>query len=242
MCRNECGLGFVLFAAASFVVVALVAAPRAGAVVISFGPSPYLSSADSPFAPSIGSANFHLEDFEDGLLNTPGVVGTGGSVTGPGGITDSVDADDGSIDGSGVNGRSFFGSGTAGITFTFDDLILGALPTAVGIVWTDGATFNFVTFQAFDASNSMIAQITAHDVGDGNFNSGTAEDRFLGVFSADGIKSIFINSPGEPGAGGSGIEVDHLQYGQFVPEPASIGLWMVLSVMTLLHRRAIKRH
>ena len=41
------------------------------------GPSPYLSFADSPF--NGGSFSyFHLEDFEDGSLNTPGVTASAG--------------------------------------------------------------------------------------------------------------------------------------------------------------------
>jgi len=49
------------------------------------GPTPYLSFVDSPFNPlqtSGGFAYFHLETFEDGLLNTPGVSANTGSVRG----------------------------------------------------------------------------------------------------------------------------------------------------------------
>src|SRR6266481_7452029 len=68
------------------------------------GPTPYLSFGDSPFnGPSF--SYFHLETFEDHLLNTPGVTGSPGGVTsvvfGPA-IHDSVDFDDGVIDGSGL--------------------------------------------------------------------------------------------------------------------------------------------
>ncbi len=73
------------------------------------GPTPYLQTSDSPWLSQIGSANFYLEDFEDGLLNTPGVSATGANVIGPGGLTDSVDGDDGNVDGSGSTGRSFSG-------------------------------------------------------------------------------------------------------------------------------------
>lgn len=135
-----------------------------------------------------------LEDFEDALLNTPGVSGAGGGVTGPGGITDSVDADDGAIDGSGLLGRSYFGGGAAGFTFTFDETALGA----------------------------SLGTIVAPNIGDGNFLSGTAEDRFFGVSNAGGISRIHIFNSVMTGAG-SGIEADHLQYGgaqvQEVPEP-----------------------
>src|SRR5262249_46333799 len=67
-----------------------------GAMLV--GPSPYLKQADSPFVPG---GTFQVETFEDNALNTTGVVASTGSVAGPSGITDSVDADDGTIDGSG---------------------------------------------------------------------------------------------------------------------------------------------
>ena len=67
------------------------------------GPTPYLESSDSPFDGVSFGAYFHLEDFEDHLLNVPGVTASSGGVTsivfGPA-IHDSVDADDGFIDGS----------------------------------------------------------------------------------------------------------------------------------------------
>ena len=59
------------------------------------GPLPYLSQADSPF--DLSAPGAYLEDFEDGLLNTPGVAASVGSVMGPSSNTDSVDGDDGSI-------------------------------------------------------------------------------------------------------------------------------------------------
>src|SRR5438477_7131672 len=120
------------------------------------GPTPYLSFADSPF--NGGSFSyFYLETFEDHLLNTPGVTGSPGGVTsvvfGPS-IHDSVDADDGVIDGSGLNGDSYFSSnGAGGVTFTFDAGVLGSLPTDAGIVWTDGAGGSQITFQASGPGN-----------------------------------------------------------------------------------------
>jgi hypothetical protein len=77
------------------------------------GPTPYRSTADSPFPISI-NPNFFVETFEDGLLNTRGIVqknpfplpGTGGLafVRLPGQNTDSVDGDDGLVDGLGLGG------------------------------------------------------------------------------------------------------------------------------------------
>lgn len=193
------------------------------------GPSTYLSSADSPFSPFSGFTYFHLENFEDHLLNTPGVTASAGGVTsvvfGPS-IHDSVDADDGSIDGSGLKGDSFFsGNGGAGISFTFNAGALGSLPDAVGIVWTDGA--GTISFEAFDALNNSLGILTGNHA-DGNFSGGTAEDRFYGATNSGGISRIHISN------NGGGIEVDHLQYGlrgtnrvpppNGVPEPASLAL------------------
>jgi hypothetical protein len=171
-----------------------------GATLI--GPAPYISQTDSPFVPG---GIFHLDDFEDNALDTPGVTPSAGAVIPPGGLTDSVDADDGATDGSGTAGYSFFsGSGAAGIRFEFDAGVLGALPTAAGIVWTDGqGEYSFEAFDPMGASLGTLGPFSAA----GAVSGETAEDRFLGVYDAGGISAIAIsNTLG-------GIEVDHLQYG-----------------------------
>lgn len=210
----------------AFALLAAGSASMAQATLL--GSSPYLSSADSPFSPFSGFTYFHLENFEDHLLNTPGVTASAGGVTsvvfGPS-VHDSVDADDGSIDGSGLGGDSFFsGSGGTGISFTFDASTLGGLPNAAGIVWTDGA--GTISFEAFDALNNSLGILTGNHA-DGSFNGETAEDRFYGVTNPGGISRIHISNSG------GGIEVDHLQYGlrganvpppNGVPEPASLAL------------------
>jgi hypothetical protein len=170
------------------------------------GPSPYLCFADSPF--SAGSYSYsHLETFEDHLLNVPGLTANRGGVTsvvfGPS-IHDSVDCDDGAIDGSGLMGDSFF-SGFADITFTFDANVLGSLPTRAGLVWTDGGLGSLVTFEAFDASGNLLGTISATN-GDSSNNGTTAEDRFHGAIYPEGIGSIRIRNAG------GGIEIDHVQY------------------------------
>ena len=188
--------------------LSMAAAVSAGKVFV--GPTPYLCIEDSPFDTSGLGVTFFLEDAEDGLINTPGLSVTG-SITGPGGITDSVDCDDGVIDGSGLLGHSIFASGNPGITATFDARVLGGFPTAVGVVWTDGSTFNDVTFEAFDADGASLGTLVGLNLGDGAFNSGTAEDRFFGVYHADGISKFNIKTT--PLGAGSGIEIDHIQYG-----------------------------
>jgi len=179
---------------------------------------PYESFSDSPFSGQPFTW-FYLEDFEDGFLNTPGVTASTGVVAGPGAEIDSVD-------GGGNNGHSFFSeSGAAGITFTFNAAALGGhLPTAAGIVWTDGDPGSFGReFQAFDENNVQIGS-TLFNLNDGWFFEGDGNPEhfiFFGVTNPGGISSIFIAN------GAGGIEVDHLQYGlnaATTPEPGSMML------------------
>jgi hypothetical protein len=186
------------------------------------GPTPYLSRADSPFLADINAGLVHLDDFECGFLNVPGVTPSDGLVIPPGfeGLIDSVDADDGAIDGSGLGGHSLFtGSGATGITFTFNQTTLGAFPTRVGIVWTDGG--GDATFEAFDALGASLGTIGPVAIGDGSNSGTTAEDRFFGVTFAGGISAIKISN------NGGGLEVDHLQYGLYpgaVVQPCGVGV------------------
>jgi hypothetical protein len=189
------------------------------------GPTPYLSFNDSPFKAIPG---VQLETFEDHLLNIPGVSADAGgvaSVVFGSSIHDSVDGDDGVIDGSGLNGDSFFSSnGAGGINFSFDRNVIGSFPTSAGLVWTDGA--GEVTFQAFGPTGNLLGTIgPVSNPGvfpDDRIDGTTAEDRFFGVTDPGGISKIFIsNSSG-------GIEVDHVQYAAAgtvtaVPLPAAVG-------------------
>ncbi len=178
---------------------------------------------DSPFAGGTYSY-FHLETFEDHLFNTPGVSVNQGFVTSVGfsSIHDSVDGDDGIIDGSGLDGDSYFGSGPTGLLFTFNAGILGSLPTDAGIVWTDGE--GTTSFEAFDENGNSLGSIGPLALANASFNGETGEDRFFGVQNPGGISSIFIKNTA------GGIEADHLQYGRagtssaVVPEPASLFL------------------
>lgn len=215
----------------------LVAALAGSATGQTFlGPSAYLQAADSPL---LGPAfsYFHLENFEDGLLNTAGASSNGGMVLAPGGSTDSVDADDGLLEGSGTAGRSLISQNFFTLSFFFDAMALGNLPTHAGIVWTDvgivnGAPSGFgdVTFRAYDENGSLLGSRAAMGLGDGLVSGGTAEDRFFGVVYSGGITRIEIEV-----AGSTDWEVDHLQYG-YVPAPAA-GAALVGGVGLVLRRR-----
>ncbi|MCU0621797.1 MAG: hypothetical protein MUC69_09860, partial [Gemmatimonadales bacterium] len=171
-------------------------------------PVPYRSFADSPFN-GLGLPSFFLEDWEDGLVNTPGVTASStslGSAFG-GSLIDSVDGDDGVVDGTCAKAE-LCESGFAGgsISFTFNPAAIDGYPTHVGVVWTDGGSGSDVTFEAFDGNDQLVGTRTVTGLGDGS-NSGTVEDvRFFGVVAPGGVGRIVVrNSCG-------GIEVDHLQY------------------------------
>lgn len=190
---------------------------------VALGPTPYLGIGDSPLD-LLGGGMSYVETFEDGLFNIPGVTASAGAVYGPASNADSVDEDDGEIDGSGTGGHSFFySSGRAGIHFYFDADVLGQLPTQAGIVWTDGS--GTISFAAYDANGNEIASIQGTHADSGSSGT-TAEDRFYGVIHHAGIREILIsNSSG-------GIEVDHLQF--VVPGPSALA---VLGVGGLAIRR-----
>jgi RHS repeat-associated protein len=176
------------------------------------GPGPYLSRADSPLVQICQGGPFYFEDFEDHRLDTPGVAGAphGAGVSsvvfGPA-IHDSVDGDDGSIDGSGLDGDTWFSpNGLVGTWFTFDPAVLGSLPTCAGLVWTDGQG-QWLVFRAFGPDGRYLGQVGPSPLTDQRVTGETDEDRFFGVVAPGGISMLYVaNHQG-------GIEVDHLQYG-----------------------------
>lgn len=227
------------FVASTLAAITLASAASASiAAPVFYGPSAYLSSADIPVGFYAGASPTFLDTLEDGTLNG-GLSANTGSVISPaqwGSLVDSVDADDGNIDGLGNQGHSWFsGSGSAGITFTFNSPT--QLPTAFGLVWTDGA--GSITFSARGEDGSLLGSSTFSGFADNSFYGTTADDRFLGVHFAGGVKSITIsNSSG-------GIEVDHIQYGQMVtavPEPETYSMLLAgLGLMgTVARRRSAK--
>lgn len=201
-----------------------------------FGPLPYSAfnnpsagTAISPFSP-VRFTYFHLEDFEDGALNTPGVtvpeLATTNITTA---FSDSVDGDDVVIDGRATgNSRSLFSNfTTSSFTFKFSANALGGqLPTHAGIVWTDigrngggtplsGDLVNNTLFEAFGPSGESLGAIGPFSLGDESISRTTSEDRFFGVVNQNGISSIRLSMPGK-----NNWEVDHLQYG-FAPATIS---------------------
>jgi hypothetical protein len=194
------------------------------------GSTPYLSFTDSPFA----SLGVLVDDFESGAFVLPGVsVNAGWAILTPGALTDSVDGDDGAIDGSGTAGHSLYSGGNSSLVVTFDASTFGGLlPKVAGIAWTDvgsvsSGTFGFgtVTLEAFDASNNSIGSVTSGLLGDGSVAGGTAEDRFFGVVFAGGISRFVLTMNSS-----TDWEVDHLQFGfqapnvAVVPEPSTLAL------------------
>jgi hypothetical protein len=202
-----------------------------------FGPIiPYESFSDSPFN-GLSFTYFHLikmSDLPDGPFSATGVTISPAFpstvVIGPGFAVDSVDGENA--------GHSLFsGNGAAGITFTFDKTILGALPTDVGIAWTDGV--RLIHFSAIDGNGNSLGQIDDNTCCDFNSGDGNpANYRLFYAIDPAGISSIHISNDG------GGIEVDHLQYGlaatSGVPEPSTIMLTL-LGVGALFTRYASRR-
>lgn len=176
------------------------------------GPIAYVSRADSPFNGVAFGSYSHFEDWEDSALNTPGVTANPDTLSSSFGasLIDSVDGDDGVVDGKCVKAvgscNAAFGNGT--ITFTFDATVLGALPTHVGIVWTDGSPSSDAIFEAYDDADVLIGTRTAATLGNADNNGTTDEDRFFGVVHPAGVKKVVIKSSS------GGVEADHLSYGR----------------------------
>ena len=169
-------------------------------------------------------------------LNTPGVSASQGFIWPDPGYYDSVDADDGVIDGNGSSGRSFGIKNNRGITFSFDIGVLGRYPTHAGIVWTDayapGRTS--VYLEAYDPLGSSLGVFGPWTMGDGTTRGTTAEDRYLGVYDLSGISAIRIYQ------GANQMEVDHLQYGALVPIPGAAWFLGAGFIILIGMRRKIK--
>lgn len=223
-------------------------ADQSSAGLIFLGPTPYLSAADSPFPVDGSNPNFFLDDFEDGELNTPGIYQpfdpvSHGSIIHPSALTDSVDADDGEIDGNGNNGHSMAANmfitfpldppiTWSFVRFGFDEEQLGRLPNAFGFTWTDGIAPNKVRIELFGSEWEELGQAEFAGLGDDSLAGETAEDRFIGVIThTTSIAFVQITAiyPGTPRT----FELDHVQYGiLIIPEPSGVAL-ILAYLMTL---------
>lgn len=191
------------------------------------GAATYFAASDSPFKDLPG---FTLEDVEDDQFNVPGVTSDFWAYSDVFGTqtVDSVDADDGIVNGTGINGplgagNSLYGRGQ--IQFWFHQ---AKLPTHVGLVWTDGA--GKITFEGYDQIGSRLVSVNGFHA-DGDFLGRTQEDRFYGLIHEGGISSVRIyNAQGH-------VEVDHFQFAT-VPEIEGIwALFIGLSAFVVGRRR-----
>ena len=220
------------------------------------GPTPYLRVADSPFDMSGLGTTFFFEDFEDGSFDLPtGVVASAHVVRPPSPTTDSVDADDGVIDGSGTAGHSLRPplvavqpTGTPrwfqrSVT-SFDSNVLGFSPNAFGFVWTDGWQHPFLP--------SHVLLSVEHDDGtrdstfweagwllDNSDMGETAEDRFFGLRTTRRITQVQLEMSFFSDTFIDQFEIDHIQFGYFVPEPVCFPTVLgFVSVAAAVQRRS----
>jgi len=177
----------------------------------------------------------YLEDMEDGLLNTPGVWASGGSVI-DGPYVDSIE--------NGSSGHSWYSNFVLNqFTFTFDEAVLGTLPNVAGIVLTD-VGYNSVTpyfasfvFEAFGPGGVSLGVTAPYYMGDGHDTGQKNEDRVFGVMNAGGISAIKISTSDT-----RDWEVDDLQYGNVpTPEPGTLLLVATGMVGAVARRYRRKR-
>lgn len=198
--------------------VVAISASRAcmAASTMLFSNQAYLSSAHSPLqGPSSGS--LIIENFENATVNSL-ITAIGGAVKGPSANTHSVDADDGSMDGSGAAGHSFSTTGKK-MTFKFATQG-GAKPTMAGLAWTHGKPNSTVTFRAWDADGNLIGKIRKK-LGNTAQHGTASAARFFGVMDSQGIARMTISSNRK------GFEVDHVQFAygfSVVPVPPALML------------------
>ena len=201
---------------------------------IFYGPTgPYQEASDSPFD-GLPFEYFHLEDFEDGSLDSPGLDLSADSILAPGPFTDSVDADDGIIDGDGTAGWSWEGdpsglSVEVTLTITFDGATLGRLPTHAGFVFTNAILPLDITLEAFDGSGVSTGSLFVDDFDvAGGLTAATAQ--FFGAADPGGIGRLEFTYVGR----GTTMEFDHFQYGAAPLIPIPPAAWLFGSALGLL--------
>ncbi len=180
------------------------------------GPVPYLAfdpnnpnaeRSDSPFA-DIEFSSFYFENFESDAVIPQLIMESGIRSTAFGSTNDSVDGDDGQVDGSGVNGSAWFDENL--ISFQIDQNEVDELPTHLGLVITDSSLGGAdMTLTAFDSNNEVVEAFTFFFEGDDSFAGTTDEDRFVGIIHEGGIARIELHDNEAP----NGFEIDHIYFG-----------------------------
>ncbi|MDC0937061.1 hypothetical protein OAS39_12310 [Pirellulales bacterium] len=221
------------------------------------GPIPYLSAADSPFPIDGSNPTFFLEDFEDGVVNLPGISDAANRIfsnglRAPSSTTDSVDGDDGAIDGSGTGGWALRGglsgpfgpsSGVNGLNlrFEFSADELGFYPNAFGIVWTDGTPPSRVNIGAWNDQLIPIGGDGAGGLGDSSILGETMEDRFFGFTTNESIAVLVVSIShlGKPEDFELFTEIDHIQYGRLIPAPPGyvVFTWFLVGWVVCVRKR-----
>lgn len=221
----------------------------------------YYGRSDSPFYEGIQAGTIVVEDFEDGKLNTPHVVSWDyplvqrvengitypsrqiGMPSNPGNpnSTYSVDEDDGQLgDFLGKKGNTWTtmdvatGQRFGRIEFRFERDEQGRLPTYVGFVITEvldvdedvsigmqtpGIIGNIYPGEEYNPKNWIPDE----------FPGDTRGHRFFGLYCDTGIEILVVNNTSQ---------LDHLQYGYAIPEPAPLSLAaLALAAAAGHHRR-----
>lgn len=173
----------------------------------------YKSAADSPF--DLAGGKYYLEDFEGGLVNVPGLRIAELSerdwspvLYGPLQAATSIEPSGWSLRGVHYWAR-LDGFAFAEFYVEFDASALGGLPRDVGFVFTKAESVpDFVMF--IPSGPGLLGN---------NLLPTFSPDRFVGVHSDEGIAGFTLglySRTGDPT-----FEIDHIQFGAIVPEPAT---------------------
>ena len=215
-----------LFYAAFFCLLSL----NAQATLISYGPTKYLQTSDSPWYQGIQNGTIYLEEFKDGLLNSP-FVSANGRIRGPGDRR-SVDADDGLLDGRGENGGTWAVGDGEILELSFNPNEENLLPAFIGIVITKTARdFERISVSTLGEANLTRFQFDLtplFEKSNGDFLFDSSEAQFVGFYAPEGIVSVSFEAA---------RFFDHLQYGYAIPEPVSAMLACAGMGFLVTHRR-----
>ena len=223
---------------ALFSLAAILASTRSSLGAATTGvTTPYFSTANSPLVTS--SAGYQVETFEP---TSPSLATLGVTLTtvNPSSVVqgESVDADDGIIDGSGATGHSLAEPTTAnatGATFTFNNLIIGAYPKSAAVAVTAYNGANLI-FTVYDTSMNVSGTDTLTNV---STSTPTNDDFLFWGSDPAGIGAISVSSNNAF----TFLFLDHLQYDTLntisVPEPGTFA-FIIASAGLLIGRRPPK--